>query len=425
MNDERKAKRVFIVLSVICAVFPGLVFLVYLLKIAGGLFGQHQTLYKFQEFHQDIYYVILLGFSTIVPPLIAYLCYDEARHAKSGDPANGGGGAPLISQDSLTRERNIFLGGFGALIGLNLLLQLMFGFSIGLLLGVDSGLAFNAVVVLIAKAASVYFVFRLSRFLRQPVWLTILYCMLMPFAVLYLIPFVGLLIAVRRSRCSLEPTKPSFPEIHPVFQLLGVVAFAAVVVVVLNSVWERGNKSIKTAGTHSQPYSSAIPNKPEMARNVSTSPNVDVAQDRNRSIPKDRVEVAGTNQIDLKMWSPLISDAEGGNLDSLRRRFENSRTITEREWAVALMRSAANGHSDVVKFLLSGRNTNVNIADQYGRTALMLAAGNGKYFVTEVLLNHHAQVNARDSSGSSALRYANQYGYAETAALLIGYGAVE
>ncbi len=209
MNDERKAKRVFIVLSVICAVFPGLVFLVYLLKIAGGLSGQQQVWYKYQEFHQDIYYVILLGFATIVPPLIAYLYYDEACHAKSADSVQTDSGSTLISQDGLTHERNIFLGGFGALIGLSLAIQLMLGFSFGLLLGRNDALEFSAIVVLIAKTASVYFVFRLSRYLRQPIWLTILFCMLVPFALIYLIPFIGLLVAVKKVRKQFEPVLQS------------------------------------------------------------------------------------------------------------------------------------------------------------------------------------------------------------------------
>jgi hypothetical protein len=49
----------------------------------------------------------------------------------------------------------------------------------------------------------VYLVFRLSRFLSQPLWLTVIYCALAPFAVLYLIPLIGLLVGVGNARRSL------------------------------------------------------------------------------------------------------------------------------------------------------------------------------------------------------------------------------
>ena len=100
---------------------------------------------------------------------------------------------------SLTRERNIFLGG---LLGLA---ALTFIFNITVLSGVSVAdpATLDGVAVagtLISKAAAVYFVFRLSRFLRQRVWLTVVYCILTPFSIVYLIPFIGLLVGVGRAR---------------------------------------------------------------------------------------------------------------------------------------------------------------------------------------------------------------------------------
>lgn len=410
MNDERKAKRVFIVLSVICAVFPGLVFLVYLLKIAGGLFGQHQTLYKYQEFHQDIYYVVLLGYSTIVPPLIAYLCYDEACHAKSADASS----KTPISQDGLTRERNIFLGGFGALIGLNLLLQLVFGFSIGLLLGVESGLAFNAVVVLVAKATSVYFVFRLSRYLGQPVWLTILYCVLMPFSILYLIPLIGLLVEVRRARNRLgaasksevrrtrnrlggaskaddapandkdhKPGSPLF-ALNPVYQLLILVAFSALFVVIVDfllSEPKRQNTFTKPPQQHSHRQET----KRQEQSNASSTPE----QRRRSQAELNQSLLVATQNGDFYRMGILLDD--GAQIDH-----------RDADGNTALILAAWKCDYALVKHLLH-RGADRNAATNRGNTALMQACMKGCRGVVDLLLERGADVNRRNKHGATAL----------------------
>lgn len=93
---------------------------------------------------------------------------------------------------ALTRERNIFVFGFIALI----VIAQVGGWTLS-----NSGDRTAAAATgLLAKGAFVYLVFRLSRFLRQPLWLTLLYCALTPFSIMYLIPFVGLLLAVREAR---------------------------------------------------------------------------------------------------------------------------------------------------------------------------------------------------------------------------------
>ena len=56
-----------------------------------------------------------------------------------------------------------------------------------------------AAFTLAGKAMWIYFVWRLSRFLEQPVWLTVVYCLLTPFSVLYVIPFGGLALALRNA----------------------------------------------------------------------------------------------------------------------------------------------------------------------------------------------------------------------------------
>jgi hypothetical protein len=123
----------------------------------------------------------------------------------SEEPGNCEAREAELTGESLTRERNIFLVGT---IGLAVC---TFAWSYTVLGGyrqADVGtldvLAVLGIIVLEAGAA--YFVFRLSRFLSQPVWLTVVYCfcILMFFTIVYLIPFVGLLVAVGRARSEIS-----------------------------------------------------------------------------------------------------------------------------------------------------------------------------------------------------------------------------
>jgi hypothetical protein len=104
-----------------------------------------------------------------------------------------------LTNESLTRERNLFLVGFFVLVVIGLIFRV--GFTLSPLEGVSE---VAALLTLIAKGVLTYLVFRLSRFLRQPGWLTAIYCILAPFGVLYLIPLIGLLVGVSKARASLK-----------------------------------------------------------------------------------------------------------------------------------------------------------------------------------------------------------------------------
>ncbi len=103
-----------------------------------------------------------------------------------------------MTDQALAKERNFFLAGFLVLVGVGVVFRLL---ALSTPPPADEGLqGLGAILTLVAKAVFVYLVFRLSRFLRQPVWLTIVYCVLTPFSLLYLIPFVGLLLGVKNAR---------------------------------------------------------------------------------------------------------------------------------------------------------------------------------------------------------------------------------
>ncbi|PPQ96431.1 LOW QUALITY PROTEIN: hypothetical protein CVT26_005063 [Gymnopilus dilepis] len=85
--------------------------------------------------------------------------------------------------------------------------------------------------------------------------------------------------------------------------------------------------------------------------------------------------------------SPCHVAAFFGLLDVLcvTRGFHRKRTV--RGWTT-LMLASHNGHYDVVKFLLSQPNVDVNAVNTEGRTALHLATITGREAVVELLLSH-------------------------------------
>ena len=120
---------------------------------------------------------------------------------------NIGEGRQITSQ-TLTKARNSFLACFLILVvtGQSFRLFLEIAFYLGILEeGQEWLISVAAGGTLGSKAVFIYLVFALSRFLGQPLWLTIFYCILTPFSVLYLIPFIGLLFGIRAKRRSLAP----------------------------------------------------------------------------------------------------------------------------------------------------------------------------------------------------------------------------
>ena len=103
-----------------------------------------------------------------------------------------------MTDQALTKERNFFLVGFIVLAGVGVVFRLIALSTPPASLEVVQTL--GVTLTLVAKAIFIYLVFRLSRFLRQNVWLTIVYCVLAPFTLLYLIPFIGLLVGVKNAR---------------------------------------------------------------------------------------------------------------------------------------------------------------------------------------------------------------------------------
>lgn len=79
--DRSVAKKIFLITTVICSVFPGLLFLIFLLKIVSGLFAAPSwaELYREYDLSRDMVFLVLSALGTFVPPLVVYFLYDNAR----------------------------------------------------------------------------------------------------------------------------------------------------------------------------------------------------------------------------------------------------------------------------------------------------------------------------------------------------------
>lgn len=89
-------------------------------------------------------------------------------------------------------------------------------------------------------------------------------------------------------------------------------------------------------------------------------------------------------------------------------------------WA-ALLEATKNGHVAAVCEIL-GRDAEANTSN-FNRDALMWAAGVGHDDIVKVLLNWGADVNARDSQGTSVLMRAVQNNHAGVVRVLLNWGA--
>lgn len=89
----------------------------------------------------------------------------------------------------------------------------------------------------------------------------------------------------------------------------------------------------------------------------------------------------------------------------------------------ALVTAVYNGHPEVFCDLLED-GVDPNVADEYGTTALIMAADEGYLFFVEVLIRYGADVNIQDKSGDSALDLAIYKGHVAIANLLESHGAI-
>ena len=80
-TEVAKAKRTFIVVTVVCSILFGIPFILWLLRIASGLFGSEVSANYYREYHLygHVLYAMLLAALALIPPILAYFYYDKRR----------------------------------------------------------------------------------------------------------------------------------------------------------------------------------------------------------------------------------------------------------------------------------------------------------------------------------------------------------
>ena len=150
---------------------------------------------------------------------------------------------------------------------------------------------------------------------------------------------------------------------------------------------------------------------------------------------------ANTTSTDQYYKSPLGLASEKGLTEIVMALVQNGINPYAQDAGcmTPLMRASANGHVDTVNALLMAKSkyrsrlelvyriiyggTNVNAMNQYGDTALTLAAKSGHLDTVKQLVLYGALINTQDKVGWTALMYATQYGSVSLVQTLIENGA--
>ena len=90
----------------------------------------------------------------------------------------------------------------------------------------------------------------------------------------------------------------------------------------------------------------------------------------------------------------------------------------------ALVLAASECHIPIVKLLIDAK-ADVNIQDSHGYTALRYATFKGHAEIVRLLIDAKAKINIRDNKGGTALMGASFKGHAEVVKLLIDAGAIQ
>ena len=113
---------------------------------------------------------------------------------------------------------------------------------------------------------------------------------------------------------------------------------------------------------------------------------------------------------------------EGAEITFTDGVLENNERMVDKRYGTGLHHSADNGHQSVLLTLLN-RGLNVNIRDNFRRTALMRAVENGNLACTQTLLDHGALLDLRTGGGKTALMFAAENDHPDIVGELLGKNA--
>jgi len=135
---------------------------------------------------------------------------------------------------------------------------------------------------------------------------------------------------------------------------------------------------------------------------------------------------------DDRLDNPFLYAGAEGLLDILRLANEAGAdpAITNRFGGVALIPAAERGHVDVVRYLLTESDVDVDHVNNLGWTALLEAillsdGGPAHQEIVRLLIEHDADVDLADGDGVTPLAHARARGHDAIAALLEAAGARE
>jgi len=91
---------------------------------------------------------------------------------------------------------------------------------------------------------------------------------------------------------------------------------------------------------------------------------------------------------------------------------------------VAFLEAASKGHTEIVRLMLD-RGADIELKNEWGRTALTFSAQNDRLDTTSLLIERGADVMAADEKGFTPLIWAAMSGSPEMVALLLEAGATD
>jgi hypothetical protein len=132
----------------------------------------------------------------------------------------------------------------------------------------------------------------------------------------------------------------------------------------------------------------------------------------------------------MSLDEELFEAVKKGDIDRVRELLAKGANVNTRDrhkdsWTYAqtpLHAAAHEGHTYVARLLLE-HGADLNARDKYGFTPLFYAAGGGHIDIVSILLEHGADVNARDKTGNTPLHHVALLGKAVVTKLLLELGA--